>query len=122
MFDTKLTNRLIEIIKTRVDDARHHTMGEYIITCYLKNDASAWINFLLDITTPELKAITIKRMTGAITIKRMTGYSYCDEFEIPLNVIDKNRLTEELVATYNNRVKLYNKSQLVKLYEILGIK
>lgn len=58
----------------------------------------------------------------AITIKRMTGYSYCDEFEIPLNVIDKNRLTEELVATYNNRVKLYNKSQLVKLYEILGIK
>lgn len=122
MIDTKLTNRLIEIIKTRVDDARHHTMGEYIITCYLKNDASAWINFLLDITTPELKAITIKRMTGAITIKRMTGYSYCDEFEIPLNVIDKNRLTEELVATYNNRVKLYNKSQLVKLYEILGIK
>ncbi len=87
--------------------------GEYIITCYLKNDTSAWINFLLDITTPELKAITIKRMTG---------YSYCDEFEIPLNVIDKNRLTEELVATYNNRVKLYNKSQLVKLYEILGIK
>ena len=122
MFDTKLTNRLIEIIKTRVDDARHHTMGEYIITCYLKNDTSVWINFLLDITTPELKAITIKRMTGAITIKRMTGYSYCDEFEIPLNVIDKNRLTEELVATYNNRVKLYNKSQLVKLYEILGIK
>ena len=122
MIDTKLTNRLIEIIKTRVDDARHHTMGEYIITCYLKNDASAWINFLLDITTPELKAITIKRMTGAITIKRMTGYSYGDEFEIPLNVIDKNRLTEELVATYNNRVKLYNKSQLVKLYEILGIK
>ena len=34
----------------------------------------------------------------------------------------KNRLTEELVATYNNRVKSYNKSQLVKLYEILGIK